>query len=86
MNRQKLEWMKEQIDKLDTTEHTQLHEIIQKYTKNITKAPTGVFVSSEHLTQDCLQEMENYILFCIDQKQRMAEDMKTLKTYERMVE
>jgi hypothetical protein len=86
MNRQRLEWMKEQIDKLDTNEHTQIHGIVQKYTENITKAPTGIFVSSEHLPVECLQEMEKYVLFCIDQKARMDEDLKTRKTYERMVE
>jgi len=86
MNRQRLEWMKGQIDKLDTNEHTQIHNIIQTYAVNITKSPTGIFVSSEHLPQECLQEMEKYVLFCIDQKARMDEDLKTRKTYERMVE
>jgi len=86
MNRSRLEWMKDQLEKLETTEHIQIYDIIKKYTENITKAPTGIFVSSEHLPQECLEEMEKYILFCVDQKTRMEEDMKTRKTYERMVE
>ena len=86
MNRSRLEWMKDQLDKLEVNEHIQVYGIIKKYTENITKAPTGVFISSEHLTQNCLQEMEKYILFCIDQKSRMDEDLKTRKTYERMIE
>jgi hypothetical protein len=78
--------MKMQLDKLEVTEHIQIYGIIKKYTENITKSTNGVFVSSEHLSQECLQEMEKHINFCIDQKSRMDEDMKTRKTYERMVE
>ena len=86
MNRSKLEWIKDNLDKLEVNEHIQVHGIIKKYTTNITKSPTGIFVSSEHLPKECLEEMEQYIHFCIDQKSRMAEDQKTRKTYERMVE
>jgi len=86
MNRSRLEWMKEQLDSLEVNEHIQVYEIIKKYTDNITKAPTGIFISSEHLPLECLQEMEKYILFCIDQKSRMDNDLKTRKIYERMVE
>jgi len=78
--------MKDQLDKLDVTEHTQIRGVLMKYNAPITEAPTGIFVSSEHLSQDCLKEMEQYILYCIDQKSRMDEDLKTRKTYERMVE
>mgnify|MGYP000362324049 CR=1 FL=1 len=86
MNRSRLEWMKEQLDSLEVNEHIQVYEIIKKYTDNITKAPTGIFISSEHLPLECLQEMEKYILFCIDQKSRMDNDLKARKIYERMVE
>jgi hypothetical protein len=86
MNRQKKEWLKEQIDKLDTNEHTQIHNIITKYTKTITKTPTGYFVSSDDLTEECLKEIENYTIFCLDQRKRMEEDMKERKTYERLIE
>jgi len=78
--------MKEQLDKLDVTEHTQIRWIVMKYKAPVTEAPNGIFVSSEHLPQECLQEMEQYILYCIDQRSRMEEDMKTRKTYERMIE
>ena len=86
MNRSKLELMKERLDKLDVNEHVQVYDIIQKYTQNITKSPNGVFVSSEHLSEECLLEMEKYIMFCVDQRKRMEDDMKTRKTYERMIE
>ena len=78
--------MKDQLDKLDVNEHIQVYSIIKRYTTNITKAPTGVFISSEHLPDECLQEMDKYIVFCLDQRKRMEEDMKTRKTYERLVE
>ena len=86
MNRSKLEWMKEQLDKMEVNEHIQVYSIVKRYCENITKSPTGIFVSSEHLSQDCLLEMEKYILFCLDQRKRMDDDLKTRKTYERMVE
>jgi hypothetical protein len=78
--------MKEKIDSLDSTEHIQIYEIVLKDKAKTTQAPNGVFVSSEHLSQQCLQDIEKYILYCIDQRLQMDEDMKTRKTYERMVE
>ena len=86
MNRSKQELLKEQIDKLEMNEHIQLYSIVKKYTDVVTKTPTGIFVSTETLSQECLQEMERYVIFCVDQRKRMEEDMKTRKTYERMVE
>jgi hypothetical protein len=86
MNRQRKEWMKEHLDKLETNEHIQILSIVKRHTQNMTITPTGVFVSTEHLTDDCLREMETYILFCLDQRQRMDTDMKTRKSYERMVQ
>jgi hypothetical protein len=78
--------MKEQIDKLDTTEHVQLHGLVLKDKAQVTESTNGIFISSEHLSQECLKEMEQYILYCIDQKARMDEDLKTRKTYERLME
>jgi hypothetical protein len=86
MNRQQKESLKEQIDKLDANEHQQLYAIVQRYTTELTKTPGGVLISSEHLSTDCLQEMEKYTIFCLDQKKRMEEDQKTRKTFERLVE
>jgi len=78
--------LKEQIDKLEMNEHIQLYSIVKKYTDVVTKTPTGIFVSTENLSQECLQEMDKYVIFCLDQRKRMEEDMKTRKTYERLVE
>ena len=86
MNRQKKEWLKEQIDRLDTSEHMQIYNIIKKYTSEITKSPGGVFISSDHLNDECLLEMEKYTMFCLDQRKRIDEDNKERKTYERMIE
>ena len=86
MNHSKKEWLKQQLERLETNEHIQIYGIIKKYTENITRSPTGIFVSSEHLTDECLVEMEKYVLFCLDQRKRMEDDLKTRKTYERMIE
>jgi len=85
MNRAKKEWMKEQLDKMDSNEHTQVYEIIKKYTDQFTKTQNGVLISSDNLTTECLEEIERYITFCLDQRKRMEEDNKTRKNYERMV-
>lgn len=86
MNRSKKEWLKDNLDKLEVNEHIQVYGIIKKYTENVTRSPAGVFISSEHLSDECLLEMEKYVLFCIDQRKRMDEDLKTRKSYERMIE
>jgi hypothetical protein len=78
--------MKEQIDKLNATEHSQIYKIVLKDNTKTTQTPSGVLVSSEHLSEECLKEIEQYIIYCIDQRSRMDEDLKTRKTYERMVE
>lgn len=84
--RTKKEWMKEQMDRMETQEHAQIFRIIQKYTDQYTKTQSGVLVSTDNLNDDCLQEIEQYLHFCIDQKKRMEDDLKTRKSYERLVQ
>ena len=83
--RSKKEWMKEQIDRMDENEHTQLYSIVRKYTDQLTKTQNGVLISTDGLNDECLTEIEQYIHFSIDQRARMDEDMKTRKSYERMI-
>ena len=85
LSRSKKEWLKEQLDKMDSNEHTQVYEIIKKYTDQFTKTQNGVLISSDNLNDQCLSEIERYITFCLDQRKRMEEDNKTRKNYERMV-
>jgi len=51
----------------------------------ITKTQNGILVSANTLNDETLQAVEQYVLFCLDQRKRMDEDAKTRKTYERMV-
>jgi hypothetical protein len=85
MDRSKKEWLKDQIDSLDEIEHLQLFNIISKFTDKVTKSTNGVYVSCEDLSLECLQEVEKYVNFCLVQHKRIDEDLKTRKTYERMV-
>ena len=85
MTQTKKEFLKEYIDKMDVHEHKQLFDIIKKYTDQITKTQNGILVSSNVLSNDCLNEIEKYVNFSIDQSKRMADDLKTRKTYERLV-
>jgi len=85
MNKQKTEWMKEQIDLMDSNQHNQVFNIIKKYTNTFTKTQSGILVSTDKLSNDCLEEINQYINFSIDQKKRIEEDTKTRKTYERLI-
>ena len=84
MNRSKLEMIKSQIDELDVNDHVQLYDIIQKYNTIVSKTTNGVFVSSEHLSSECLEQIERHIKFCLDQRCRIEEDIKQIKTYEKL--
>lgn len=85
MSRQQKENLKASIEKLEENEQTQIFKIVQTYTKEYTRTDTGVFVSSDALTDACLKEIEQYVRFCHDQKKRMDEETKLRKKYERMV-
>jgi hypothetical protein len=80
-----LEALKDKIDRLEVNEHKQIYNIIKKISPQVTRTQNGVLVSSDTLDQDTLTEVEKYVLFCLDQRKRMEDDMKTRKTYERMV-
>jgi hypothetical protein len=77
--------MKDQLDTMDANEHAQVLSIVHKYTDQCTKTQSGVLISTDLLNDECLGEIEKYVVFCQDQRKRMDEDTKTRKTYERMV-
>jgi hypothetical protein len=83
--RSKKEWLKEQLDKMEENEHKQVFTIIKKYTDHFTKTQSGILVSTNNLNDECLMEIDKYITFCLDQRKRMDDDMRTRKTYERLI-
>jgi hypothetical protein len=86
--RSKLESLKEKIDKLDVNEHRQIYNIIRRFNTNqvqTTKTQQGILITADTLDKDTLDEIERYVHFCVDQRRRMDDDMKTRKEYERMV-
>ena len=85
VSRNDKEWMKDQLDKLDSNEHYQVFDIVKRYTAEFTKTQTGILVSTASLNDECLEEIRRYINFCMDQRKRMDEDQKTRKTYEGML-
>ena len=84
-SRSKKEWLKDKIDVMDSNEHGQIYAIVRKYTTQFTNTQSGVLVSTDSLSDECLAEIEKYVVFCQDQRKRMDEDTKTRKSYERMV-
>ena len=83
--RSRKEWLKDHIDRMDANEHNQLFSIVKKYTSQFTKTNSGILVSTDNLPQECLVEIEQYVTFSIDQRKRIDEDLKTRKTFERMM-
>lgn len=86
MSRNQKEWIKEQLDKMDVGEHSQVLAILRKYTESFTKTQNGILVSADQLSEECLNEIETYLHFLIDQRKRIDDDLKTRKSYERMIQ
>ena len=82
----KKEWMKDRLDAMDANEHAQIFTIVRKYTAQGTRTQTGILVSTEFMTDECLEEIDVYIQFLTDQRKRMEEDTKARKSYERMLQ
>lgn len=81
MNRAHKEALKEKLEKLDPQEHAQIFEVIRRYTDTYTKTQTGVLVSTDSLSDECLHEIEKLVLFYIDQRKRMDADALERKAY-----
>jgi hypothetical protein len=66
-----MEQLKEKIEKLDGEEHAQIFQIIKRYTEVFTKTQTGVLVSSDSLSDECLTEIEKLVAYYADQRKRI---------------
>lgn len=83
ITRGRKEKLKEQIDRLDPQEHTQIFAVIKKYTDVYTKTQNGVLVSSDNIPDDCMIEIEKMVTFYLDQRKRMEADAVQRKVVER---
>ena len=83
--RSKKELLKDHLERMDANEHTQIFLIIKKYTNQFTKTENNVLISTDNLNDECLLEIEKYIKFCLDQRKRMEDDLKTRKNYENLL-
>lgn len=79
MNRVRKERLKETLDKLDPEEHAQVFGIINRYTSDYTKTQTGVFVSSDVLPDQCIEEMEALVAYFLDQRKQMDAERQKRK-------
>ena len=78
--------MKDRLDGMDGNEHAQIFAIVRKYTDQGTRTQTGILISTEFMSDECLAEIEAYIQFLTDQRKRMEEDTNARKSYERMIQ
>ena len=74
MSRPQKEKLKEQIEKLEDNEQSQLFQIMKKYTNSFTRTETGVFVSSDVLSDECLFEIEKMVNYFLDQRTKMNDE------------
>ncbi len=72
MNRARKEQLKEAIDKLDPQEHSQLFDIIKRYTQQYTQTGKSIFVSTDVLPLACLEELEKLVAFYLDQRKTLT--------------
>jgi hypothetical protein len=72
MNRLRKEQLKENLERLDAEEHSQIFAIIQRYTADYTRTQGGVFVSSDNLPDECLVEIEKMVTYYLDQRKSLA--------------
>ena len=77
MNRLRKEQLKEKLEKLDAEEHAQIFEIVKRYTSDFTRTQTGVLLSSETLSDECLLEMERMVTYFFDQRKWMEGTNRT---------
>lgn len=72
MNRSRKEQLKENIDKLDPQEHTQIFDVIKRYTEHYTKTGQSIFISTDVLPLQCLEEIERLVSFLLDQRKMLT--------------
>lgn len=58
----------ENIDKLTKLEKNEVFNIIKKYNINYTSNNNGIFVDLQYFTEDIVKDLNNYMLFCKNNK------------------
>lgn len=58
----------ENIDKLTKLEKNEVFNIIKKYNINYTSNSNGIFVDLQYFTEDIVKDLNNYMLFCKNNK------------------
>ena len=56
------------IDKLTKLEKNEVFNIIKKYNINYTSNSNGIFVDLQYFTEDIVKDLNNYMLFCKNNK------------------
>lgn len=72
MNRARLETLRDNIEKLDPQEHSQIFDVIKRHTHQYTKTGTSIFVSTDALPVSCLEELERLVAFYLDQRKSLS--------------
>lgn len=68
----------ERIDKLGTTEHGEIINILKRRDVNVTSNRNGVFVNISKVDDDILDEIHNFVVYCINNKTELDEYEKRI--------
>ena len=60
----KIQFIKNEIDKCSIVEYQEIYSIIKKTESNYSKNINGVFIDLQKLNSDTIQQIYNYITFC----------------------
>jgi hypothetical protein len=72
MNRARLETLRDNIEKLDPHEHSQIFDVIKRHTEQYTNTGKSIFVSTDALPVSCIEELERLVAFYLDQRTALS--------------
>ncbi len=69
----------DKINHLGSTEHLEILKILEEYSISCTSNNNGVFFNLTSITNDCLKKIEDFVLYCSENKQELDEYDKKLQ-------
>lgn len=77
----KLKDMKKKIGNLNENEHIEIFNMIKEDGLKYTQNNNGIFVNMKKLDFNTLQKIDNFIYFCINNKEILNNDNKLRNSY-----
>ena len=68
----KLKKLQENVSNLDKLQQFEIFKLIKKYNNKLTENKNGIFINLSCLSNECLDNIENFIKFSIENKKRLV--------------